>query len=483
VQIVVDETNRYADQYLEEHPEKADDSYVGRWTAVTVQEMKLFFGLLILTGMVRKGSLSSYWSIEELISTPLFSKVMTRDRFLLIMRFLHFNNNDDYNPDDEDRDRLHKIRPFLDMARDRFRKVYQPGKNLSVDESLILFKGRLKFKQYIKTKRARFGIKLYELTTSCGITLDMLVYPGKGMFSDEDPGTDMPSTERIPSVLMAPFLGKGHVLFTDNYNTSPSLASHLLDNHTHLCGTIKSNRRYFPKEIVNLPIDRSEAIFFEAENDRAMLACKYRAHKDKANKKPKIVHMLSTCHQTNMVDTGKTDADGIAVRKPDLIKEYNLHMGGVDRVDQQLHNVSPIRKVYKWYKKLAFRILMQMILNAQKIFVFHTGERLTFRKFLKKVIVSWITTERELPPNLVNDETVTRLTGRHFPGLLKPQEGAKDQRPSKRCRVCYKRGIRTDKGIALKTRYICLNCPSFPALHPDTCFQLYHTKENFGDLD
>jgi len=44
--------------------------------------------------------------------------------------------------------------------------------------------------------------------------------------------------------------------------------------------------------------------------------------------------MLSTCHQTNMVDTGKTDADGIAVRKPDLIKEYNLHMGGVDRVDR-----------------------------------------------------------------------------------------------------------------------------------------------------
>ena len=44
--------------------------------------------------------------------------------------------------------------------------------------------------------------------------------------------------------------------------------------------------------------------------------------------------MLSTCSQTNQVDTGKTDADGNAVRKPALIREYNLHMGGTDRVDQ-----------------------------------------------------------------------------------------------------------------------------------------------------
>ena len=82
------------------------------------------------------------------------------------------------------------------MSRERIRKVYQPGKKLSVDESLILLEGWLHFKQYIKTKRSRFGIKLYELTTSNGITLDLLVYPGKGMFSGDDPNSDMPTTER-----------------------------------------------------------------------------------------------------------------------------------------------------------------------------------------------------------------------------------------------------------------------------------------------
>ena len=225
---------------------------------------------------------------------------------------------------------------------ERFRKVYQPEKRLSVDKSLILFKGRLHFKQYIKTKRSRFGIKLYELTTSKGIALDLLVYPGKGMFSGDDPKSDMPTTECIPSVLMELFHRKGHILFTDNYYTNPSLASFFLDNQTHLCGTIRPNRRHYPKELVNTNLQRSEVVFCKAKNGKAMLACKYRSHKDKKSKQPKVVHMFSTCSQTNLVDTGKTDADGNAVRKPTLIREYDLHMGGVDHVDQQLHNVSPL---------------------------------------------------------------------------------------------------------------------------------------------
>jgi len=71
---------------------------------------------------------------------------MIRDRFKLILKFLHFNDNTTYNAEDPDRDRLHKVRPFLDMLRDRFRNVYYPGKNLTVDESLVLFKGKLHFR-------------------------------------------------------------------------------------------------------------------------------------------------------------------------------------------------------------------------------------------------------------------------------------------------------------------------------------------------
>lgn len=52
------------------------------------------------------------------------------------------------------------------------------------------------------------------------------------------------------------------------------------------------------------------------------------------------------------------------------------------------------------------------------------------------------------------DETVERLIERHFPSLKITPPGAKDQRPRKRCRVCYARGIRSDKGHPLKTIYM-----------------------------
>ena len=64
----------------------------------------------------------------------------------------------------------------MDMVRQKFNSVYYPPKNLTVDESLVLYKGRLLFKQYIRTKRSRYGIKMFELATADGILLDFMIY-------------------------------------------------------------------------------------------------------------------------------------------------------------------------------------------------------------------------------------------------------------------------------------------------------------------
>ena len=41
---------------------------------------------------------------------------------------VHFNDNSTYDPEDPDRDRLHKVKPLLDMLYNRFRTVYRPEK-------------------------------------------------------------------------------------------------------------------------------------------------------------------------------------------------------------------------------------------------------------------------------------------------------------------------------------------------------------------
>ena len=484
--ILVTETNRFAEQFLAAATENTrSNSYVGKWVPVTIPEMEKFLGLVILMGIIYKPSTPLYWSTDELFSTPIFSQLMTRNRFQLIEKFLHFNNNLDpsYDPLDENRDRLHKVRPILDILRRQCKSVRYPGKELSIDESLVLFKGRVKFRQYIKTKRARFGIKLYELTTSDGITLDFLVYCGKGMFYNDDEHSNMPSTERIPSVLMGPYLGKGHILFTDNYYTSPTLASFLLSNQTHLCGTIRKNRKHFPKDLAPTKLQKGESVFRKKVNGHPMIAVKYRALKDKASKQPKVVFMLSTYHDAVIKKTGKIDhVSGLDNIKPLLTMEYNRHMGGVDRVDQQLHTLKILRKSYKWYKKLVFRLFSQVILNSHKVYQKVTGNtNVTFMNFLREVVVSLVTvTENIANPMHIVDETCSRITGRHFPSIKQAAPGARDQRPTKQCKVCKARNKKTDKGKPLKTIYVCKCCPSEPGLHPDGCFEIYHTMIDFS---
>ena len=193
-------------------------------------ELKKCIGLVILVGIIHKPILPDYWSLDDVYWTQIFSKSMIRDQLYFILKVLQFNNNNypAYDANDKNRDRLHKLCPVLEMAPDRCKRIYQPGKCLSIDESLVLLKGRLHFKQYIRTKRTRFEVKLYELPTSNGITLDLLMYCSKGMFYTDDEHSDMPTIERIPVVLMEPFLNKRHILFTGNYYTSSSLATHVL---------------------------------------------------------------------------------------------------------------------------------------------------------------------------------------------------------------------------------------------------------------
>ena len=42
----------------------------------------------------------------------------------------------------------------------KIRSHYYPGRDLSLNEAMVLWRGRLLFKQFIKNKRHKYGIKL-----------------------------------------------------------------------------------------------------------------------------------------------------------------------------------------------------------------------------------------------------------------------------------------------------------------------------------
>ena len=108
--------------------------------------MKKFIALYLLTGIIQKPEIGQYWSTNPIIRTPFFNEVMARNCFQSILEFLHFNDNSGYQPNDPQRDRLYKIRPVVEYLINKFKTVYKPEKHVSINEALLLWKGRLGFK-------------------------------------------------------------------------------------------------------------------------------------------------------------------------------------------------------------------------------------------------------------------------------------------------------------------------------------------------
>ena len=108
LELIVIETNRFAKQFILENPDKVANSHLKNWTDLTVNELQVFMGLVILMGIVHKPNINSYWSQDELYNTPIFL-IMSRNCFKVILRFLHFNDNGTYNAEDADCDYLHKV--------------------------------------------------------------------------------------------------------------------------------------------------------------------------------------------------------------------------------------------------------------------------------------------------------------------------------------------------------------------------------------
>jgi len=230
--MIVQETNRYADEV--KHLTKTV------WTPVSEDDVMCFLAITLLMGIVRKPTLSSYWSTDALTATPHFGILMSRNRFLAISQFLHFANNS-LNPGT---DKLFKIRAVVQHLQEKFRTSFIPDRFVSIDESLLLWKGRLGWKQYIPKKRSRFGIKTFELCDSkTGYLWNFIVYTGK---SAVETVSDMLSSSRVVLDLMADLLGKGYCVVTDNYYTCPSLYAKLLKNKTDTYGTVRLGRKSMP---------------------------------------------------------------------------------------------------------------------------------------------------------------------------------------------------------------------------------------------
>lgn len=439
------ETNREAERVHAEwnaaHPDNQK-----QWTPVTIVELKAFIGLLLLAGVNRSHmeQLRELWSPQG--GRPIFCATMSLNRFKALLRYLRFDNKNTRAARRE-HDKLAAFRDIWEMFIPTLRKHYIPGPDMTVDEQLVPFRGKCPFRQYIPSKPAKYGIKVW---WNCDAITS---YPLKGeIYLGRQPGEDRQAGlgATVVKNTTGPWLRSGRNIVCDNFFTSVPLAEELLLEHTTIVGTMRKNKAEIPPEMqANNQRPIGSSMFGFAGN---LTIASYVPSKGKA------VIMLSTMHHD-----ASTEGDA---QKPEIVLHYNANKSGVDNMDHLATIFSCKRKTNRWPMVLFYNMLdvagvaafvIWISLNPDWSLNDRKGRR---RKFLKQLgqeliedyIQVRLQNPRVLKPPVWNAlKMMGKLPGPPQPAGAQQPAPQAEHHPRKRCKLCPTR-------IDRKTSTVCNEC-------------------------
>ena len=449
------------------------------WRPTTTLELKKYLGLTFLMAINKKPELEMYWSQDELYFSSFFSRseALSRDRFLALTHFLRFA---DYDQIEDENDSYKKIEPFLNEVQRICKNSRLPKKDISVDEKLMLYKGRLYFRQYIPNKRSRYGIKIYACCESqTGYLWNFLLHTSAKhhhCFGNDVPNAENFShSERVIIELVKDILDQGYHIFADNWFSSVKLASFLIERNTLYTGTLRECRgvpamlRLYKTAVRESHFSRSGKV----------LIAKFA---DKKSSGKKTVYLIDTSSAAKRDDVTEVRKGGEVIRmqKPSVIGIYNSNMGGVDRTDAEIHPYSANRNKLNWFLKTAM-YFFQLLLRNAFVFYSESGGRKNFLQFHEAAVRHFVLTSGTgrrpgaiIPREIARSAehcTPRELNLSHLPTRIPATSN--NAKPCKRCRVCYSQGRRKE------TRFECTTCKGKPGLCVEPCFRLFcHSQHN-----
>jgi len=439
---------------------------------ITRDDILAFIGIRMYMGLHKYPNFEFYWNDSEIYKNVV-GKIMSKTYFFLISKALHFpeketdkdekgkkegkkegkdekeekeeteeendTTQEEIKPEDLRVDPRAKFKLYLEKLAQNFQKYYVLGKNITIDESIIQFKGRNNMKFYIPMKPHKWGFKIHLLCDSDTHYLyNMLFDPGKA-------GKDFINYEDNSSLAESVVLrlltcikdNKQRNLFCDGWYSSISLMKKLTKMGYLITTILRSNSKELPSKI------KLEG--YETAEHEGIYVQKYEGKK-------------TILFATNYL-----------VDKEELRNIYNIKNRGVDTFDQYLEISSIQRRTKKWYKKIFLFGIDASIINAKILCQLRTGRNYTTNRFKEKIVETifkmYMDNMQRNGKNNNNSSTVDEKKkekpGRNMDKTHNVGHVANNKRPCKRC--------------GKKTPYICIEC-NIP-LHPE-CFTEYHNKVN-----
>lgn len=421
------------------HPKIALCNNLSKYTHVkecSVAELKAFIGLLYLAGLNRSGrqNLSDLWSTDG-TGVEIYGLVMSKQRFHFLQSCLTF---DDLSTRDERRllDNLAPIRELFEAFVENCKNSYVPSDCLTIDEMLIAFRGRCKFRQYIPSKPAKYGLKIIALVDARNFYIKNLeIYAGKqpdGPYSSSNKPFDI--VDRI----VQPISKTNRNVTFDNWFTSYELVHHLLSKHKLTSvGTLRKNKKQIPPEFTKA----RKCVFtsqFAFQKDITLVS-----HIPKKNK---VVLLISSLHHDDSIDSSTGEK-----KKPEINTYYNTTKCGVDVADELSATYDVCRNSKKWPLTIFYAVLNMAAINGLILHRINNESNQKRRRYLKNLGLALVSDHLKVRRNVLSLPRELRKKICQFSGEPVEEPPVKKTNARKRCQICPASKDR-------KTTHVCQGC-------------------------
>jgi len=378
------------------------------WVNKTPQHWMVWFGLVMAMALIGLPAQHMYWQTEPVGAMPAFNfgQWMPRSDFMQMKKFMMFNN---VGPNDLDvngrlLNKMHYVEPIDRMLKLTFKRYWQLGQHVSVDEGGVPYKGKFApNKCYNSNKPWKWFIKIWLLT--CAVTAycwNFKIYEGK-----DDSWPDEPSSwsskfgkaERVILGLTKPLAewSSKHfkrfmpfIVTCDRYFTSPKLCRALRHlRGMFLNGTVMSNRKNLNAQEIKLKKSDTARGFYKFIQTTAndLIACCWRDRN--------IVAFCSSAFGCKKTTTPRVTDKANGYRRkelwcPELCRMYLAYMGGCDIFDQLRLSRNYSMEIYMvsntWWIKVMWGLFDMALTNAWIIYRhYHKGvHRIQFALMLHK---------------------------------------------------------------------------------------------------
>ncbi|KAJ8890862.1 hypothetical protein PR048_010371 [Dryococelus australis] len=324
----------------------------------TNYKTKDFLAIHLYVGIIKLPRYVDYWS--EQFRVEKVAGIVSLKKYQALRKYLHFNDNamaNDYL--------YYKIQPILDIVKKNCNAIPNEKQQL-IYEMMVPFKGSRagSRKLYIKSKHKIGGFKFFFRARAFGIVYDFVVYGGSDTFrhhqfsnKEENMGLGSKVVLGLCQTISNPAVT---IVYIDNFFTSRELMRHLRQEYGILAlGTIRGNRL----RGCMVPTDKTVSLgtsLQKVDNEKNVVVLKQVDNKEVLLASNFVgIEPITSVKGFSKMERKKGD-----VPCPNIVKKYNVHMGGVDVADMLIALYRTHFKAKKLYLTIFGHLLNLCVIHA-----------------------------------------------------------------------------------------------------------------------